>query len=159
MNHKSQTPIDFSRQLIKGKIGEVVFDQMFRRTDGYIVIPFGYEKIIPDLIQFTTVSDRNGIIDNIRNAPDFALVTLNPKEVRLVEVKYRTKLVLDEIKKSAASICEKWKLAWLFVATPEGFYFDFCDDIKDQIALTPLSTKMISAEIQSEYIELLKTFI
>jgi len=154
-----QTPIAFSKQLIKGKVGEVVFDQMFRRVEDYIVIPFGYEKIIPDLIQFTTPADRSGIIDNIRNAPDFALVSLNPKEVRLVEVKYRTRVDMDEIKKSAAVICERWKLAWLFVATPDGFYFDFCEHIAKQSKLTPLDTKTVPARIQAEYAKLLKDFI
>jgi hypothetical protein len=154
-----QSPIDFSKQLIKGKIGEVVFEQMFRRVKGYVVIPFGYESIIPELMQYAGSSDRTGVIENLRNAPDFALVSHNPKLVQLVEVKYRFKVNYEEIKISAARICEQWKLAYLFVATPQGFYFDFCEDIAKQTSLTPLSTNIIPAEIQTEYTDLLTEFI
>jgi hypothetical protein len=154
-----QSPIDFSKQLIKGKIGEVIFEQMFRRVEGYVVIPFGYESIIPELIQYAEPADRSGLIENLRNAPDFAVVSHDPKLVQLVEVKYRFNVNYDEIKACAARICEQWKLAYLFVATPEGFYFDFCEDIANQTSLTPLGTNMIPQEIQSEYIDLLTEFI
>lgn len=155
-----QTPIDFSKQLIKGKVAEMVFEQMFKRVkDGYTVIPFGYEAIIPELVQYTEKEDRNGILENIRNAPDFALVSHMPKQVLLVEVKYRSVLDMKEIKETAKRICEQWKLAWIFYATPQGFFFDFCADIEYTESLTPLDEKIIPNGIQKEYLELLRDFI
>ncbi|MEO5645881.1 MAG: hypothetical protein ABIQ91_00185 [Candidatus Paceibacterota bacterium] len=156
---KSQTPIDFSKQLIKGKIAELVFEQMFRRVDGYTVIPFGYESIIPELVQYAEREDRNGLIENIRNAPDFALVSHAPKQVLLVEVKYRKNIDMEEVKETAKRICAQWKLAWIFYATPKGFYFDFCADIGHQHKLTYLDESIIPIEIQEEYLKLIREFI
>jgi len=154
-----QTPIDFSKQLIKGKVAELIFEQMFRRISGYTVIPFGYESIIPELVQYAEKEDRNGLIENIRNAPDFALVSHNPKQVLLVEVKYRSRIDMKEIRETAKRICHQWKLAWIFYATKEGFYFDSCEDIKHLEMLTPLDREMIPLVIQEEYKKLLIEFV
>jgi len=159
MRYSTQTPIDFSKQLIKGKVAEMIFEQMFRRVSGYTVIPFGYESIIPELVQYAEKEDRFGLIENIRNAPDFALVSHDPKQVLLVEVKYRSGLSLEQVKETAKRICEQWKLAWIFYATPHGFFFDSCSDIEHLAALTPLDEEIIPIEIQKEYIKLLKDFI
>lgn len=154
-----QTPIDFSKQLIKGKIAELVFDQMFRQSSGYTVIPFGYEAIIPEIIQYAEQAGRKGLIENIRNAPDFALVSHDPKQVLLVEVKYRSTIDMEKIRDTAKKICEQWKLAWLFLATPQGFFFDSCTDLTNQEKLTPLSDKMVPFETQAKYLKLLGEFI
>ena len=159
MRYSTQTPIDFSKQLIKGKVAEMIFEQMFRRVSGYTVIPFGYESIIPELVQYAEKEDRFGLIENIRNAPDFALISHDPKQVLLVEVKYRSGLHMEQIKETAKRICEQWKLAWIFYATPHGFFFDSCSDIEHLTALTPLDEETIPLEIQKEYIQLLKDFI
>lgn len=158
MRYSTQTPIDFSKQLIKGKIAELIFEQMFRRVSGYTVIPFGYESIIPELIQYAEKEDRNGLIENIRNAPDFALISHDPKQVLLVEVKYRAVMDMEQARRTAKRICEQWKLAWIFYATPEGFYFDFCADLEHLKTLTPLDEKIIPLETQREYVQLLKDF-
>lgn len=150
---------DFSKQLIKGKIAEMVFDQMFREAGKYTVIPFGYESIVPELMQYTKQTEYKALLENIRNAPDFALVSHNPKEVFLVEIKYRSKIDLEEIKRSADDICERWKLAWLFVATPDGFYFDACTDIVESGRMTPLTHEYMDKDLQEKYVALLKEFI
>ncbi|HVU06619.1 MAG TPA: hypothetical protein VHE10_02430 [Candidatus Paceibacterota bacterium] len=150
---------DFSKQLIKGKIAELVFDQMFREAGEYTVIPFGYESVVPELMQYTKGLDRS-ILDNIRNAPDFALVSHEPKEVSLVEVKYRSRVDMDDIQKNAQAICDRWKLAWIFIATPAGFYFDKCTDlIKTEAVPTKLSEDLVSKELQEKYVVLLTEFI
>jgi hypothetical protein len=150
---------DFSKQLIKGKIAELIFDQMFRRVGEYTVIPFGYETIIPELMQYADQADQRELINNIRSAPDFALVHHLPKQVLLIEVKYRSRIDMEEIKKTAKQICGKWKLVWLFIATPEGFYLDSCADLEERNQLTSLSTDMVPAEVQNEFLLLIKDFI
>ncbi len=151
---------DFSKQLIKGKIAELIFDQMFRDTGNYTVIPFGYETIVPELMQYTGTPEYKKLLENVRNAPDFALVSHNPKSVSLVEVKYRSHVDMDDIKKNATEIYERWKLAHIFIATPSGFYFDFCTDLmKDNVTPMRLSEKMVSKELQEKYLTLLKEFI
>jgi hypothetical protein len=150
---------DFSKQLIKGKIAEMVFDQMFREAGKYTVIPFGYESVMPELMQYTRQAEYKDLLENVRNAPDFALVSHNPKEVFLVEVKYRSKINMDEIREVASAICDRWKLAWIFIATPEGFYFDHCSDLVEDARLTPLGEDLISKELQEKYRALLTDFI
>ena len=84
----------------------------------------------------------------------------DPRTVSLVEVKYRSRVDIEEIRKSASEICEKWKLAWLFIATPAGFYFDTCTDLIEADARPmPLSTTVIPQELQSKYLQLLNEFI
>jgi hypothetical protein len=157
--NQHQTQMGFSKQLIKGKIAELIFDQMFRQSSGYTVIPFGYETIMPEIIQYAERADRKELFENISNAPDFALVSHDPKQVLLVEVKFRTRIDIEEIKKTAALIREKWKLAWLFIATPTGFYFDPCSDLESEPHLTMLDEHIISLASQKEYLILLNQFI
>jgi len=154
-----QTPIDFSKQLIKGKVAEMVFEQMFRRVEGYTVIPFGYESIIPELVQYADRQDRNELIENVRNAPDFALVSHDPKQVLLVEVKYRSHIDTAQAVEIAKRIADRWKLAWIFYATPQGFYFDACADIERKGKLSPLHARVIPTKIQEEYQHLLREFV
>jgi len=39
--------VNFTKQLVKGKIAEVIFAQMFRQSGNFTVLEFGYEKVIP----------------------------------------------------------------------------------------------------------------
>ncbi len=155
-----QSEIDFSKQLLKGKICELIFDRMFLKTGKFIVIPFGYENIIPEIRQYMKLSNNDEMLDSVRNAPDFALVSQEQNRVFLVEVKYRGIFQKEEIKKIAEKIQDKWKQAILFLATPEHFYFDFCSDIiKNDGDISLLKTDLVNEEIQKEYIELLNQFI
>lgn len=155
---QKQTPEGFSRQLIKGKIGELVFDQMFRQASGYTVIPFGYESVVPSIAQYAGKNQSN-LLEHIKNAPDFALVRHDPKEVRLVEVKYRTTVNFSDLQETAKRICDQWKHAWLFVATPDGFYFNLCSDMEELVELEPLSTDLVPEEVQAIYKNLILEFI
>lgn len=149
---------DFTFQLIKGKIGEIIFDQMFREAQEFTVIPFGYESTVPGIAQYTRSIERTEVLDAIRNTPDFAIISHNQKQVFLVEVKYRSYLNLDEVLKTAQKIHDRWKLAWLFVATPTGFYFESCAKVLDTKNITPLSTTWVSEDLQKKYLEVMNKF-
>jgi hypothetical protein len=160
MNQTPQTDFDFSKQLIKGKITELVFEQMFRKMGNFTVIPFGYESVQPELMQHSHLAKYKEVFDNIRTAPDFALVSHDKKEVFLVEVKYRSNHSVEEIKEMAVKIQERWKLVRIFIATPTGFYFDSCNNILNndgQVSL--LKSEWVSIDIQTEYLTLLNQFI
>ena len=152
---------DFAKNLIKGKIGEVIFDQMFREQGNFTVIPFGYEKIIPELSQNARKVKYQQVIDNIRNAPDFAIVSPNKEQVFLIEVKYRTNLdqSMEDLIKIAEKIQKKWQLVWMFVCTPNGFYLDRTSEIVKNKKLTPLGGQWISRELQDKYLILLNGFL
>jgi len=151
---------DFTKHLIKGKIAEVIFQQMFREQGGYTIIPFGYEYTVPQLSQVVS-SNRQArkVIDNIKHAPDFALVSSDSQDVYLVEVKFRSeyseKYAFDE----ATTQKERWDPSWLFYATIDGFYFDSCSSIIYRKGKAKkLSEKWIKKEYQNKNLELLREF-
>lgn len=159
MNNK-QTPIEFSEQLIKGKIAELIFSQMFRNSNKFTVIPFGYENTFPEIAQYAYMADNTQVLDTIRSAPDFALVSHDKRDVYLIEVKYRSFVDKKHIKEIAEKIQNKWKSVQLFIATPTGFYFGNCSDIVSSDGLiSNLNTAWVSENDQKEYIRLLNEFI
>jgi hypothetical protein len=83
-----QTLTEFSEQLIKGKIAELEFSQLFRNGHKSTVIPFGYENTFPEIAQYANLANDKQAVEIIRSAPDFALFSHDKKEVYLVEVKY-----------------------------------------------------------------------
>ncbi len=148
--------LDFARNLVKGRIAETIFAQMFRDTGNYTVLEFGYEKVIPELVR-QNYNHENPVIESLRVAPDFAVINQDTKEVRLIEVKYRVRLDPSEIKKTAEKMHQSWNPSYLFIATLKGFYFDEITRIIDCNGyIAPLVD--ISKEIQSEYLEILKDF-
>lgn len=155
----NHTEEQFYFNLIKGKVAEQVFELMFRQSKRYTVIPFGYESIIPEVAQYVDNGLRNALFENIRNAPDFALVSHNPEQVYLVEVKYRSRMDSEEVRESARKICEKWRLAYLFVATPEGFYMDRCTEVMKDGKVKPLSIDWVPEPLQKQYLGFLDRFM
>ncbi|MES2224580.1 MAG: hypothetical protein V4478_01170 [Patescibacteria group bacterium] len=155
-----QTSIQFSEQLIKGRVCEQIFSRMFQESGKFTVIPFGYENIVPEIMQYAKESKNYGLLENVRNAPDFAVILHPTSEVYLVEVKYRKNLNQKEMLEIAESIQDKWKQAMLFIATPDCFYFEKCKDIIwNEGVIKPLDSSWIENDIQKEYCELLNKFI
>jgi len=159
----SNDSINFARGLIKGRIAEVIFEQMMRGEDKYIVIPIGYEYTTPMLTQYRGHAEIEQIIDNIADAPDFALISKEQTpegkvRIYLVEVKYRSSLNINDIKKHAEELRKRWEHPWLFVATPGGFYCGHCKDILSEGNINPLSENWVVCDNQSQYLELLKEF-
>jgi hypothetical protein len=150
---------NFAKNLIKGKIGEAIFDQMFRDQGRFIVIPFGYDRVIPEVSHCAKKAKYQQVINNIRTAPDFALVSHDREEVFLVEVKYRTNIEMENLIQIAEKIQEKWNLVWMFVCTPQGFYFNRTTEIIKNKKLTPLGEQWISKDLQEKYLKLLNEFI
>lgn len=147
------------RQLMKGKLAEVVFQHMFSENDFCTVIPFGYEHNTPLLAQYQHLIESNDALAHIRNAPDFILVKPDKTEIRLVDVKYRRAREPKRVLEIAQTIHKRWDTAWLFLATLDGFFFGPCNEIiEDQGEIRPLLTQWIRREIQDEYLELLREF-
>lgn len=153
--------IDFTKNLIKGEIAQAIFEQMFIEMDTSIIIPFGYEYTASVLHQFQRGMDEKDREDlqNVRNVPDFLLVSQQKRNAILVEVKYRRKKDSELIKRIAHEVYGRWPSTWLFLATLDGFYFGKCSDIKKSGKIDSLSTKLISEKRQEQYLTLLKNFI
>ena len=150
--------IKFSRELIKGRITETVFEQMIRDEGRYDVIPFGYEHTMPTLAQYQHLVEIEQVMKNISDAPDFALVSADKKEVYLVEVKYQSKLNPKQLVEYANELIKRWTPSWLFVATPEGFYCAPCRSIAKDGTISKLPESWVTHNRQVEYLNLLNEF-
>lgn len=154
----TEKQINFARQLVKGKIAETVFAQMFRCVGKYTVLEFGYEKVIPELVQ-SGYSQQTGIIETLRTAPDFAVIDTNQRHVKLVEVKYRHAINNLEILKVAQRMHQAWNPSYLFIATLDGFYFDSIEAILAHNGVpAKLEDHDIPTEVQQEYLMIINEF-
>ena len=97
-------------------------------------------------------------MNNIKDAPDFALISEDKTKVYLVEVKYQSKLDIYYIKMYAEKLSKRWSPSWLFVASPEGFFCDPCHNILNKGQISKFSAGWVTTERQKEYMALLKEF-
>ena len=150
--------IDFSRKLVKGRIVEVIFEQMIREEEPYTVIPFGYEHTMPTLAQYRHISEVQKVMDNISDAPDFALISEDKTKIYLVEVKYQRNLNLEEILNCCEKLLKRWESPWIFVATLKQFYCAPCHSVKNNNDIGILPESWVKKERQEEYLKLLHEF-
>ena len=150
----------FARNLVKGKIAETVFAQMLREAGEFTVLEFGYEKVIPDLVQHGySYDEKSGVIETLRTAPDFAVINQRNKEVKLIEVKYMHWLSEKYALKDAERMHQSWNPSYLFIATQDGFFFDEINTIiENQGKISPLEHPHIPQELQDKYIQILRDF-
>lgn len=150
---------EFAKNIIKGKIAEIVFEFMFRDAGQFTVIPFGYEYSQPEIAQNLKLLEDKGILDTLRNTPDFILISKDKTKVYFIEVKYREKLDEVEIKEIAQKIVKFWNHSWLFIATPDGFFFEPCNTIVNNGGkIGELYKSHCSKELQDKYLQLLNEF-
>ena len=150
---------DYSRDLIKGRIAEIIFEEMFRVSGKFTILRFGYEYTLPELAQYEHLAEVQAVLKNIRQAPDFVLISQDKKEVHLVEVKYRSQRSNIKNKEIAKKLLEIWNPSWLFIASPDGFYFDPCNRIVSSGGnIMPLYPTWVDKKVQDEYLKLLKEF-
>jgi hypothetical protein len=150
--------LTFTKNLVKGRIAETIFSQMLRDAGVFTVLEFGYEKIVPDLLQYNHGHD-DPVIETLRTAPDFAIINQVTKEVKLVEVKYRRQLNTSDMKLCAERMHQSWNPSYLFVATLDGFFFDEISTIiKNDGNVTPLEHPHIPAAMQADYLKILQNF-
>ncbi|MCK5320523.1 hypothetical protein KAJ61_03990 [Candidatus Parcubacteria bacterium] len=150
--------ITFARNLVKGKIAETVFAQMLRETKTYTILEFGYEKVIPELVQ-QGYDEKNITLETLRTAPDFAVINQETKKVKLIEVKYMRSINLEYILKYAKRMSESWNPSYLFIASLDGFYFDEINKIiSNRGKISRLKNSQISDELQKQYLQILQDF-
>ena len=147
--------LSFTRNLVKGRIAETIFAQMFRDSGQYTVLEFGYEKVVPQLVG--NCDHNNPVIESLRVAPDFAVIDQETKEVRLIEVKYRARLDINNVLDCARKMHASWNPSYLFIATLDGFYFDEISKIIIEDGNISRLTS-IPDETQSKYLQILINF-
>lgn len=149
--------IEFAKNLVKGKIAETIFAQMLRGTKKFVVLEFGYEKVIPELVQ--RGYENNSIMETLRTAPDFAVINQKTKSVKLIEVKYMRSIKSEYILKYAKKMSRSWNPSFLFIASLDGFYFEEINKIiSDNGKIPKLEHPFISSKLQKQYLQILKDF-
>lgn len=152
--------IKFTHELIKGKIAEIIFEQMIHNTKGYTVLEFGYEKVVHQLAKAPKSEDAKAMIEIVRKAPDYAIVNEDTHNVTLVEIKYMAKRTNGKVNAIAKEIEKSWRHAALFIATPDGFFFDQVDTIIDNNgAIKPFHHPKIQPKLVEQYLAMLNEFI
>ena len=153
-------PINFTYQLIKGRVTETIFEQMLREAKCFTILAFGYENTLPELMHRQQDMQTQQTMDIIRRAPDFVVINDETHDVHLIEVKYRKHIVENYTLGIAQRMFESWKPSYLFLASQDGFYFGKVSDIvRDGGKISPLVHKNLPQELQNKYLALLKEFI
>lgn len=151
--------IEFSKNLIKGKIAEMIFERMFAESGEFTILRSGYEYIYPELAQYPQLNFVEKYLEKIRHNPDFILISNDRKRAFIVEVKYRTTPDPEEILTIARRTKNLQDPSFLFIASPDGFFFDPCNRILNNNGkITRLSGKWINKEIQGKYLKLMNEF-
>lgn len=132
---------------------------MFRESGKYTILHSGYEYTLPELAQYQGLAQLKAVFENIKNAPDFILISQDKKEVYLVEIKYRAFRNPNELKKIAEKTLKIWNPSWLFIASPDGFFFEPCHTVYNNNGkIDPLFEKWVEKPIQETYLKLLNQF-
>lgn len=157
---KTKSHLYWVDSLIKGRIAEVIFEEMMRESGRFTVIPFGYEKKTPEIANKSSTLKRNSAIDVIKKSPDFVLIDNQEHNVFLVEVKFRTNRDNKEILDIANGIYQTWKPAFLFLVTPEEFFFDSVRDVvQNNGEVKPFKHNLIPEELQNEYLKIINNHL
>ncbi len=150
--------LNFDKSLIKGKIAELVFEEMFHSQGRFEVLPNGYEYKAPEIAQNLQNLDKE-YFARLRHQPDFILLSWDNKEKYLVEVKYESIKNESRILETAKNLRNNYGPTFLFVATPEAFYFESCAKIIENGYIEKLHENWIPEEVQEKYLKLLNEFI
>jgi hypothetical protein len=149
---------NFQEQLIKGKIAELIFQQMWAEVGNYTILPLGYERILPGLLD----RHNNDILKPIRTAPDFVLIPKDEKDdnILIVEVKFRKHPENDHgLKELATEQNKRWNPSYLFLASLENFYFGKCDEIIKDGSMHKLKEEYVPMFLQEKYLKMLNEFL
>lgn len=151
----------FAERLVKGRIAETLFEQMLYEAGGFTVLAFGYEKTLPELAHLQSeLHPKKEAMEIVRHAPDFAVINNETHDVHLIEVKYKSSFDKRWILEDAERMFKTWKPSYLFLMTPEGFFFDRASQIIDNEGeISKFQHKQISKELQQKYLDLLNEFI
>ena len=153
-------PTSFSRKLVKGRIAETLFEQMLRDAGCFTILAFGYENVLPELANRQHDMQAEETLEIIRRAPDFAVINNKTHEVHLIEVKYMKHPETKWILRDAVRMFNSWKPSYLFLATPNGFFFDKASTIVEHEGVVEkLHHPDISNDLQEKYTKLLNEFI
>lgn len=159
--NKPRDNLEFTRDLVKGKVTETFISMMFRDNFKFYVVPFGYESLVPEIARYRQKIEKGrNTAKKISMNPDYMFISKDNSILIPVDVKFRMNLKdLTHIKLKAQEMLNYWEECWYLIATPTQFYFDSCINILRSNKVEKLSYEMIDKETQLKYINLLREFI
>lgn len=151
---------DFLTKFVKGKIAEALFEKMFSESGSYAVIPSGYEHTIPIVAQFQHQISASDVLNTLKKSPDFILQSEDKRQIWFVEVKYNSSSSnFSYLQQQCLEIASCWPHTHIFIATPNGFFFDDVKNISKGLLPQPLRVEVIPMDVQEKYLKVLNDFI
>jgi hypothetical protein len=148
------------RNVMNQKISELIFEQMFLEAGKYTIVPIGYDRTVPELSPFKRHVYVKKILDNLKAAPDFVLISQDKTDVIVVEVEYMPEFVPDKLGDMVHTILRRWDPSYVFLATQHAFYFEHCSVIKQENGhISSLSERWVRLDIQNKYLDLLHHYL
>jgi hypothetical protein len=148
------------KKLFNQKITEHIFQYMFREAGKYTVIPIGYEATAEELEPYKRHAYVRKVLDNLKAAPDFVLISKDKTDVIVVEVEYIAKAEPEDIGDMVHTVLRRWDPSYVFIATQTGFYFDSCNSVKAENGhIKLLSEHWVKMDMQHKYLELLHYYV
>ncbi len=150
----------FLKNLVRSKIAETLACEMFKEIPRFIVVPFGNEYILSDILKMDKDEQLQTYTEQIHQRPDFSIIDTETGSHFLTEVKYRENPTPALILTVAQELYAMWPTAYLCLVTPIGFFFDSCTEIiahEGDIALT--DTGIIPASIQEKYVKIVQEVV
>jgi hypothetical protein len=132
---------------------------MFIDIGRFTILRSGYEYTFPELAQYKQLPEVEKYLENVRRIPDFIIISDDRKRAFIVEVKYRSQREDKNILEIATNTLKIWNPSWLFVASPDGFFFGPCNAIKkNKGKISRLSGNWVNKETQNQYLNLMNEF-
>lgn len=148
------------KKVFNQKITEHIFQYMFRESGKYTVIPIGYEATVEELEPYKRHAYVRKVLNNLKAAPDFVLISKDKTDVIVVEVEYIAKPEPQDIGDMVHTVLRRWDPSYVFIATQTGFYFDSCNSVKAENGhIKLLSEHWVKMEAQHKYLELLHYYV
>lgn len=147
-------------ETMRKRISQIIFEQMMKEAGKYTVIPIGYDTTVPDLTPYKRHAYVKKILDNLKAAPDFVLISADKTDVIVVEVLYMEHLDTEQLADKVHTIVRRWDPSYVFLVTQQGFYFDNCTQIRAENGLIKsLSESWIRMDLQHKYLDLVHDYV
>lgn len=148
------------KHIFNQKISEHIFQYMFREAGKYTLIPIGYETTAENLEPYKRHTYVRKILNNLKAAPDFVLISQDKTDVIVVEVEYFPKMEPETVGDMVHTVLRRWDPSYVFIATQTGFYFDSCNSVKSENGhIKLLSEHWVKLELQHKYLDLLHYYV
>ena len=152
--------MSFEENLIKGKIVETIFQQMFIETDKYELYSFEATVDLSSIQHLSHHKDIQNILDGSSPVPQCIIVPKGKDEVYIINTLYSESYHSNDLIDQARDSHDKWEYSWLFLATRYHFHFDSCWNIMNSNGhMDLLPYTWIPRDIQDKYKSLLHQFL